>query len=330
MRKPKIHLDTLPPKLPAGEPVGIDIEGFGMTKGRLHRPTGHFACLQIATEKDVWVITDHKQIGKALRLIKKGQWILHHAQFDLRHLRRWGRLSQLLEQPPERLWDTMLVDQLLWGGYYPSSVGFGLDDLARRYMDIPLDKEIREDFETAEGLTQKLIEYSALDPWITLHCKHKQQSELDNGHPAAEGFDYLWNKVEGPMVYVNLDRKGAMFNGKLWEKIAIEWKVKQTELSESVNYNPGSHVQVKAALAAEGVHVRNVQAGTMEELIGRNGGEIAQTRLDYMHAQKRYSTYGLQWLKFIEADGRIYSDTHQIGTETGREAWSKPNLQQMP
>src|SRR5262249_1827326 len=51
----------------------------------------------------------------------------------------------------------------------------------------------------------------------------------------------------------------------------------------------------------------------------------------YRSAEKLFQTYGVKWLrKWMQADGRIYADLRQIGTETGRMACRDPNLQNIP
>jgi len=54
-----VHVDKLPKRQPDNTWVGVDIELFGMEKGRLHRPdNGTFACLQVAIGEDVYITTD--------------------------------------------------------------------------------------------------------------------------------------------------------------------------------------------------------------------------------------------------------------------------------
>lgn len=47
--------------------------------------------------------------------------------------------------------------------------------------------------------------------------------------------------------------------------------------------------------------------------------------------KKAYESYGEKWSRFIHpVTGRIHPTCNKIGAETGREAYSKPNLQQIP
>jgi DNA polymerase-1 len=66
---------------------------------------------------------------------------------------------------------------------------------------------------------------------------------------------------------------------------------------------------------------------TKKETLSRCDHPFARTLLQYRKTAKILSTYGPSLLEKVEGDGRIYASWHQIGTETGRMACSKPNLQ---
>jgi DNA polymerase-1 len=50
----------------------------------------------------------------------------------------------------------------------------------------------------------------------------------------------------------------------------------------------------------------------------------------YRLASKRGSTYGVDWLKHVADDGRVYANWRQIGAASGRMSCSDPNMQQLP
>jgi len=324
-KRPRVHLDELPPELESGQRVGLDVEVYGLQSGRMHRPGGRFASLQVAVGDDVYVVRDQKLLRDAFRRIRKGDWTFFHAEFDLRQLRQWVPVSYL-RPPVSRFWDVMLVDQLLWSGYYKD---FSLADTVRRYFGRYLDKSTRDLFPEADEMTPEMVRYGAEDAWYTLKCREVQERILDEGHPVSDSFDYLWRKVEGPMVFVLLDWRGAYIDVDRWLQVAEGYAAQVKEMQKRLDYNPGSWQQVVARIRQEGFRVSNAQAATMEALAAKS--EVARTRLAYMKAQKRASTYGENWIKqHVEADGRVYSDYHQIGTVTGRLASSSPNLQNIP
>jgi DNA polymerase-1 len=47
-------------------------------------------------------------------------------------------------------------------------------------------------------------------------------------------------------------------------------------------------------------------------------------------ACKRTTTYGVDWLQHVAADGRVYAGWRQIGADSGRMACRDPNLQNLP
>ncbi len=66
-------------------------------------------------------------------------------------------------------------------------------------------------------------------------------------------------------------------------------------------------------------------------LSGHRDHPLVAKLLQYRQAAKRASTYGKEWTEYLNpATSRIHPSWQQIGTETGRMACRKPNLQQVP
>jgi len=79
-----VHVDKLPKRQPDNTWVGVDIELFGMEKGRLHRPdNGTFACLQVAIGEDVYITTDVNIVPVMMQRIDNCIWTMMNAKFDL-------------------------------------------------------------------------------------------------------------------------------------------------------------------------------------------------------------------------------------------------------
>lgn len=107
--------------------------------------------------------------------------------------------------------------------------------------------------------------------------------------------------------------------------------------------NLRSHVQLKQALADNGVNLAHTDADTLQELAMFNtgqAGEIATEVLGYRHADKRLSMLSDEWVEQyairgdISRDGpsirRVHARFNQCSTETGRFSSTDPNLQQVP
>ena len=144
-------LHEVPPPQPKNKFVALDVEIFNLNSKQLHRPTsGKFACLSVATDPEtVYVITDQLQLPVVFSNLRDAVHIYHHAKFDITHLRRWVNI-----EPRKRLWDTMLIERIMWGGYFDF---FALEHLARRWLDIKMDKSLQKSFEHATELTEKQI-----------------------------------------------------------------------------------------------------------------------------------------------------------------------------
>ena len=134
----KIIQDDFPRDLPANTYVAMDTEWFGMNIHRMHRPdNGKFACLTLCyCPGEVYLIQSVDIAFFALEALKDCIWVMHNAKFDLTHLRRIAKIP-----PRSKIIDTMILDRILWNGYYES---FSLGDLYRRYLHKHLDKELQE------------------------------------------------------------------------------------------------------------------------------------------------------------------------------------------
>src|SRR3990172_4069225 len=150
----------LPPYLPENTYISLDTEWLGINKATLHRPTtGKFGCLTLCYEDTVYFIDDEKNVPEALRRIENAIWVIQHAKFDITHLRR------LVNIPPrKKMIDTMVMERILWNGYFDT---FGLNDLARRYLNVYLDKSLQESFSKTSEMSEEQIQYPCMDANIT-------------------------------------------------------------------------------------------------------------------------------------------------------------------
>lgn len=318
--EPKIKFE-LPPQLPERSKVAIDTEFFGMPKGRLHRPVGTFACLQICPDgKTVYIVTEAEQIPESLKRIEDGYWIMHNAKFDVKQLRRYADVP-----PRQKLHDIMLAEQVMYSGYYTSqkgSEGFSLSGMARRYLRTVLDKEAREQFEEATELSEELLHYAAMDAAITWKIADKQRPKMDHDDRR------IYHYVDLPALWAVLDFEGFKLDQERWGTMADEREAEANAIAEELGFNPGSWQQTLAALEEEGFSPPNTQAATLEKL---KSSKIAPKVIEYRQLGKLATTYGRNWFENdVESDGKVYSDFWIIGAKTGRMSSSKPNMQNIP
>lgn len=317
-----IYIDELPLRQEDNTWVAIDTELFGMEDGKLHRPNnGTFACLQIAIDEDVYIITNENIVDIALGRIDNCIWVMQKAKFDLTHLRRWSDIPRR-----KKLWDTLLIERILYGGYFEN---FSLADLTRRDLDIHLDKEVREEFETATELSDDLLQYSAKDAYYTLKVAKEQKKRID------EKDFRVWKEVDLPALWAIMDFKGFRLDVEAWTKLAHSHEDLAQEYKDTFDLNPASPKQVKEKLNELGARVDSTRADILEDLIDDDPdseiANIAKRVLEYRSKAKLASTYGMNWIeKYVEEDGRIYSDYKVTGASTGRTASSNPNAQNIP
>lgn len=90
-----------------------------------------------------------------------------------------------------------------------------------------------------------------------------------------------------------------------------------------INWN--SSIQVLALLVA----VKKSLTSTSKETINKLGHPIGFAILDYRDAKMLTTTFGVDFLEKVDADGKVRTRFNQI-LETGRVSSSKPNMQQIP
>jgi len=201
-------IKKIPPKLTESDWVAIDLELFNAEKDKLHRAiTGMFACLTFCfNDEDVYIITHPGDVEKSLENVEDAVWIFHNAKFDITHLRKWADVPYR-----KKLWDTMLIEKILWSGYYDL---FSLDDLARRYLNINMSKETRKRFSDENELDEEMIRYSSYDALITRKVCMAQK-------PLAKGKPFeIWKTIDRDALWAFIDVSAIRFNSDKWLKIA--------------------------------------------------------------------------------------------------------------
>ena len=142
------------------EVLGVDTEteGFDFTCKQM-------IMFQIGDEHNQYVIdTRHvsieplRQILESKKIIK----IFHNAKFDYKFIKKWSGIEC------DGVYDTFLVERILSCGRH---IGYGLKDLCKRYLNVELNKEIRNQFIglSGEAYRDDQIVYGAKD--VEYLCK---------------------------------------------------------------------------------------------------------------------------------------------------------------
>lgn len=307
-----------------------------MNKDKLHRPHGTFACATFCADgKTVYVVTDTDELKQAFANVEDAVHVYVNAKFDIIQIRKYTYIPQR-----KRLWDCFLIEQIMFSGYYND---FSLADLARRYLDVYLEKETRSEFSTSTEMTQEMLEYSCIDTVATWLVYQEQRSIIDENDLS------IWKDIELPFMWTILAMGGITLDCDAWLKLAKENKEKADELQAKYGVvsmkgktkkvdgiNLGSHVQLKKKFSELGYDLKSTGEEVLEELLGKEKlpkkvKEFADDVLAYRKFAKRASTYGEKFIQdYVEADGRIYGDIFQMGAETGRTSCRNPNMQNQP
>ncbi len=340
----------LPPVAQKSDRVAIDTEWFHMEKERLHRPHGDHACTTFCFDGvTVYVVENETFLTLAMRNVEPAVHVFHNSKFDIQQLRRFVTY-------PHRstMWDTMLVEQIRFAGYYAAGE-YSLADLSRRYLKLYMDKSVREQFVMMDELTPEMLDYSAMDCAATWRIFKAQLAEVS----ATEL--KLWKEVECPYLFAVTTFTGFMMDVPQWKEVTerhrklaedIQAKYgqqvmkigprggKKTEWT-GLNLNSPQQVlkEVNKQLKALGIQMENKSGQLVPAKVTSTNEDDIQEFADrvpfiadllaYREHEKEASTYGAV-LEFVESDGRIWPDIRQMGAATGRLSMQKPNGQNIP
>jgi DNA polymerase-1 len=227
----------------------------------------------------------------------------------------------------------MLASQLLHGTR--KGRGFhGLAECARRELGRELDKA-EQTSDWSGPLTPEQLRYAAEDAAVLLPLHTALAAKL-----TAAGLDRT-AEVERRCLpaLVWAGGSGVAFDRAAWQALVAEAESEAKALGERLEAlapkipqaglfgaNWDSPQQVKAVFQALGIELDS----TDDEHLAAVNHPIAEALRDYRAARKRCTTYGKDWLKHVDPDGRVYAGWRQLGADSGRMACHEPNLQNLP
>ena len=115
-------------------------------------------CIQFGNDKtDERIVVDTTTVDVCLykEMLESRRLILQNGKFDLQFLYNYGII-------PLKVYDTMIVEQLLYLGYPSGQISFSLKEIAWRRLHINIDKTVRGEINW-RGLDKKVIMYAAGD-----------------------------------------------------------------------------------------------------------------------------------------------------------------------
>lgn len=326
----------LPPVATGRQFVAIDTEFFHMDPERLHIPHGDFACATFTYDGiNIYIIQDQNLIRQAMSNVAPAVHIFHNAKFDINQLRRYAPYPLRYN-----LWDTMLIEQVMFSGYYnPGETS--LRACARRYLKIYMHKEARNLFQDADEMTQEMVDYSCIDTAATWRVFESQRDEID-----ADDLR-IWKDVEEPFLFVLLAMSGMLVDQEEWKANALHNAAEAAKIQakwgtweEWTGKRGGKHRALKGILLSSwaqvgdeirkrGYKIKSTNVDDIKHLADQD--EFVADVIEFRGYAKAASTYGIDFITdHVREDGRIYSDWHQMGAATGRPSSSSPNLENIP
>ena len=189
------------------EVLGVDTEteGFDFTSKKM-------IMFQIG-DKDKQFVVDTRVVDiEPLRDILESKSIIkifHNAKFDYKFIRRWGKIQC------EGIYDTFLTERVLNCG--KDNVKYGLKDVCKKYLNVELNKEVRNQFIglTGQPFRNDQIVYGAKDVEYLLGVREHQLPLIDR---------YKLNNVvdlENLVVtaFSDIEYNGLNLDVESWKKI---------------------------------------------------------------------------------------------------------------
>ena len=130
-------------------------------------------CIQFGNDKaDARIVVDCTTVDVCLykELLEDRRLILQNGKFDLQFLYNYGIV-------PLKVYDTMIVEQLMYLGYPSGQISFSLKEIAWRRLQINIDKTVRGEINW-RGLDKEVIMYAAGDVTYLERIMHSQIADL--------------------------------------------------------------------------------------------------------------------------------------------------------
>ena len=324
--------------------VDTETEGFDFTCKKM-------IMFQIGDENQQFVIDTRGISIEPLREILEDNNIIkifHNAKFDYKFIKKWADITC------EGVYDTFLTELVISCG---KSLGYGLKDLCKRYLNVELNKDVRNQFIGLVGqpYREDQIVYGARD--VEYLCKIRELQLPTIAKYKLENVVKLENQAV--LALADIEYNGLDIDVIKWKALESinndEAEKLEKELDVMVKNDKrlkrfiSTHIQTDMFTPVEELRdidikwtspkqVLDVFQCIIPKLDNVNGKQMYKYRykfplidkyIKYKEAMKLCTSYGDAFFKNLSSDKKIHTNFHQI-LDTGRISSSKPNMQQIP
>jgi DNA polymerase I len=324
--------------------VDTETEGFDFTCKKM-------IMFQIGDADNQYIIDTRFVSIEPLRSVLESTDIIkifHNAKFDYKFIKKWSNIKC------EGIYDTFLTELVISCG---KSLGYGLKDLCKRYLNVELNKEVRNLFIglTGQPFTDDQIIYGAKD--VEYLCKIKDLQLPDIQRYKLENVVQLENEVVS--AFADMEYNGLDLDIEEWKKlesintdksdsllIGLDLMIKQDKRLQKF---VATYIQADMFTPVEELRDINIKWTSPKQVLevfqtllpnldNVNGKAMYKHRfkfplidkyVKYKEAMKLCTSYGDAFFKNLKGDNKIHTNFHQI-LDTGRVSSSKPNMQQIP
>jgi DNA polymerase I-like protein with 3'-5' exonuclease and polymerase domains len=312
--------------------IEVDTEATGLDPF-----TDRVVLLQIGVHGKAYVfdVRDERVDTAIFKPLLEGQHnlkLLQNVVFD------YKMLKTNFDIELNRVYDTMLAEQLLHLGLHPKS---NLQHLVAKYLHLNMPKDVATSFKDYnQEYKEYQLRYAANDVVVLKDIYNLQLHELQrDGLMRAAQLEFEFSK---PLAEMELN--GMLLDVPQWREIlgekivehdkleiqlldAFSGAIDQTTLFGVSLLNLDSPTQVVKYLNDLGVPVKNTD---VKELNKYKKNPIVSLLLDYRKHAKFITTYGEPMIDRINpVTGRLHTKFKQM-VDTGRLSSSDPNLQNIP
>lgn len=311
-----------------------------------------FLCVQLGNDKaDARVVIDTSTVDIRLYkdLLESKLCIFQNAKFDLQFFFNYGIIIR-------KVYDTMIVEQLLHLGYPAGQISYSLKEIAKRRLNINIDKTVRGEI-IWRGLDTEVINYAAGDVTYLEKIMHSQMADIKakgmvnaaklecSFVPSLAYMEWCgilldkekWiNKMKNDQKFLAIAKQRLddfVTSNNRYEKYTYInrqgdlWNGFDTTPHCTINWD--SPLQVTAFFKELGFDTRVQDKKTgedkdsvLEKVLKKQKGindEFLEIYFDYKEHAKVCSTYGQGHLNMINPKtGRIHTTFKQLGASSGR------------